>query len=373
MKERLAERLLVEVMKWEPEDVALERPLLQALAAFKYDEYQQYSPGMRFIESLARWLGQLKTIDERKQTYQYVRQQLFFVSNRQIEHFVSIAFRDIIRPFILNKAAETLGVPEYKTSFIMQSLEYKALLRQSLFLGLSDGGHVDLYRRSEPSISQEQIWLTYDVSLTKAEDLQSNLASDLEKLYGKEKRPSNPKFKLIFLLDDFAGSGISYLRKESGHFKGKIHKTLDSVFNRSLKDIVDTNDINVCILLLLATKESLERLGHLIQEWKKEKNVTGSFTIEAIQLIPESSKIDPTEYPEMVEISKKYFDDSIIDVHYKKGKCMNPYLGFNECGLPLILGHNTPNNSLPLLWFEESRKYVGLFPRVSRHREHREY
>jgi hypothetical protein len=51
MRDALAERLLANVMAWTPEDVARERPVLQALAALKYDEYQQFSPGMRFVES----------------------------------------------------------------------------------------------------------------------------------------------------------------------------------------------------------------------------------------------------------------------------------------------------------------------------------
>jgi hypothetical protein len=61
MKEALAERLLATVMNWTPEDVANERPLLQAMAALKYDEYQQFAPGIRFVESLALWLRQFKT------------------------------------------------------------------------------------------------------------------------------------------------------------------------------------------------------------------------------------------------------------------------------------------------------------------------
>ena len=56
MRDALAERLLANVMQWTPADVAEQRPKLQALAAFKYDEYQQFSPGMRFVESLALWL-----------------------------------------------------------------------------------------------------------------------------------------------------------------------------------------------------------------------------------------------------------------------------------------------------------------------------
>ena len=38
MKDALAERLLAAVMNWKEEDVARERPDLQAMAAYKYDE-----------------------------------------------------------------------------------------------------------------------------------------------------------------------------------------------------------------------------------------------------------------------------------------------------------------------------------------------
>jgi hypothetical protein len=76
MRELLAERLLAEVMQWTQEDVARERPILQALARFKYDEYQQFSPGMRFIESLALWLQQMRSIEERTTAYVIDRARL---------------------------------------------------------------------------------------------------------------------------------------------------------------------------------------------------------------------------------------------------------------------------------------------------------
>lgn len=69
-----------------------------------------------------------------------------------------------------------------------------------------------------------------------------------------------------------------------------------------------------------------------------------------------------------MKLAIKYFDSNIINKHYKKGKHDNPYLGFNECGLPLILNHNTPNNSLPILWLPDDMRYKGLFPRVTRHK-----
>jgi len=44
-------------------------------------------------------------------------------------------------------------------------------------------------------------------------------------------------------------------------------------------------------------------------------------------------------------------------------------LGFAQCALPVVLSHNTPNNSVYILWGPETMTFSGLFPRVSRHRE----
>jgi len=43
--------------------------------------------------------------------------------------------------------------------------------------------------------------------------------------------------------------------------------------------------------------------------------------------------------------------------------------GYGDCGLPVVLHHNTPNNSLALLWSYDDRAVRGLFPRVQRHKE----
>jgi hypothetical protein len=71
---------------------------------------------------------------------------------------------------------------------------------------------------------------------------------------------------------------------------------------------------------------------------------------------------------DFIELSKKYIDKSIIDRHWEKAKHEKYYLGYNECGLSIVLAHNTPNNSLPLLWWtSKDNKFAGLFPRITRH------
>ena len=140
MRDFLAEKLLAKVMGWNAEDVSRERPILQALAAFKYDEYHQYSPGMRFIESLACWLEQFSTRQKRNIAYQFIKSRLIFISDREIEHLVSIAFRDIIRPRLIKETANRVGIAETSVQRIVMSMDYNIVLRQCLFLGLSTGG-----------------------------------------------------------------------------------------------------------------------------------------------------------------------------------------------------------------------------------------
>jgi hypothetical protein len=73
----------------------------------------------------------------------------------------------------------------------------------------------------------------------------------------------------------------------------------------------------------------------------------------------------------MNQLLEQYYDPSIHDEHMKKGGTPDSRYGFADCGLPLVLSHNTPNNSVSLLWSPEDQKVRGLFPRVQRHKESR--
>lgn len=64
-----------------------------------------------------------------------------------------------------------------------------------------------------------------------------------------------------------------------------------------------------------------------------------------------------------------YCNNKVVDKHFLVGGTEDASLGFAGCALPVVLGHNTPNNSVFLLWGPEQFKPHGLFPRVSRHRE----
>ena len=76
MRKDLAETLLASIMGWSDASKATERARLESFASYKFDQYQQFSPGRRFIESLALWLGQFDAGDERQVAYDFVRNRL---------------------------------------------------------------------------------------------------------------------------------------------------------------------------------------------------------------------------------------------------------------------------------------------------------
>ncbi|MBK9968037.1 MAG: hypothetical protein IPP07_25470 [Holophagales bacterium] len=189
MRDALAERLLAEVMEWTPEDIARERPALQALALYKYDEYQQFAPGMRFVESLARWLGQFATADERRIAYSFVRSDLVFISAAEFRHLVSTSYPDYIRPLLLEMGAAALRLPAWDVRRVSASPEFHALQRQTLFLGLRDGARTDVFRRANPELSTEQVLQTYDGTGDRTADL---LRSSCDRSRDSRDRNSRP-------------------------------------------------------------------------------------------------------------------------------------------------------------------------------------
>src|SRR5271155_4295117 len=97
MKDANAQDLLAQVMGWSA-DVELinsEVPALQLLADYKYDQYQRYGPGKRFIESLALWLNQFE-VPDRVQALSLVQRRLIFISEREMKHLVELAYPDVI-------------------------------------------------------------------------------------------------------------------------------------------------------------------------------------------------------------------------------------------------------------------------------------
>ena len=62
----------------------------------------------------------------------------------------------------------------------------------------------------------------------------------------------------------------------------------------------------------------------------------------------------PVDGP-MLNLGDKYYDHEIFtraEKHCREAGQSDMKLGYADCALPIVLEHNTPNNSVPLLWAE---------------------
>ena len=372
MNNQLAEELLSKVMLWQPTDfnqIGLE---LQAMASYKYDEYQQFTPGMRFTESLASWLSQF-TPKERPVALEYIRKHLVFISTAEMNHLVSIAYPDCIRSILLDLTAKKAGIDKWKKKSIAASQSFRVLQRKTLFLGLSDGARTDVFRRANPQLTNEQVRLSHELSKERIDGLLKDLKMALKDLgepdaTDQSTEQTEPAFEVVVLMDDFSASGISYLRTTTeGVVSGKIGKFIVNLSDpqNPLSNLVVKDSREVIVVLYLATARVEEKLE--TEKKMLEDRFGLKISIVIVQRLPNEIALIAGVKPEIDSLIQKYYDDGNETASTCLGKTDLRY-GFAACGLPLVLSHNTPNNSIGLLW-ADGPQMKSLFPRVTRHKD----
>ena len=353
-------------MGWQDQDPVLEHvPELQLLAYYKYDHYQRFGPGRRFIESLALWLNRLDSKD-RPAALELVEKNLVFFSDNEISHLVETTYPDVIVQERLRLVAEENGIPTYKVGELSRHVRFKELRLKSLYLGLSDGARTnELRRASNHQINNEQIWQAYELGEQKSESMLEKLKAELEKA---DFKPQSPHFNLVWLMDDFSGSGNTYIRYDSknGKYKGKLKKVYEQLHQRSL---IDPSYYEVFLVLYVATRQAIDHIEYWSERFTSEY---GYKPLQLRVLCKLEQNLALTENPtsSIAELlaNEKYFDEKANDTHMQVGGA-DGRLGFANCALPVVLFHNNPNNSIYLFWGPEQLNYSGLFPRVTRHKD----
>jgi hypothetical protein len=369
MQYGFALRYISEVMKWSEPDDGAQTKWLQLMSDFKYDSYQGFLSGSRFFEALLDWLQQFAE-EDRPRAYELLNKKLIFINSREIQHLVQRAYPAHILPQIRGRAARKLDSKIYKLASTPETRSVvDKTARSTLFIALSDGARLDLFRRANIGvISNEQILATYEV----AENKWLDMSKELKKSTGDQ----GARFESVVLMDDFTASGTSLLRWEDNVWKGKLKKTCDQLQVHA--DFL-ANDYDVIIHHYIGTKQAQTNLTETLNKAKATKQLTQLFLghgglpkITFSMDIPDNFLIRPDTSPEWAAFLRKYYDPNIMTDSLSRGGA-DAIHGFAQCGLPLIIEHNTPNNSLAILWAESSSENPSahtmrpLFRRRQRH------
>lgn len=317
---------------------------------------------------MALWLRQFQTEAERRVAYEFVRKRLIFISTAEMRSLVDLSFATAIRPTLISRAAGRAGLNPLRVKHVAASHEYRTVLRQTLFLGLSDGARTDVFRRANPEISNEQIWHAYDFSDEKARSMGGKLIKELRAQFGREPEEDEACFHTICLLDDFTGSGTTYIRQEDGKWDGKIPRIVErlTASGGALNDIVTKSNLDVVVCIYVASDQAVCHIKNALAVFPFP---AGSLRLEVIHPLPAETPLDDGRDAGILALANddRYFDKGADDEHTDvAGKSSR--LGYAECRLPVILSHNTPNNSVFLLRGEYVHSFTGLFPRISRHK-----
>jgi hypothetical protein len=178
-----------------------------------------------------------------------------------------------------------------------------------------------------------------------------------------------PKFTLVWLMDDFSGSGNTYIRFDSkkSKFKGKIKKIYERLHEG---DLIDTSHYEVFLLLYVATRQAIDHIEYWSERFTSENNYK-PLQVRVLCIIEPEVGLTHGVPPSLQAIlnNPRYYDPLAFDEHIEVGGTTTALMGFAGCALPVVLSHNTPNNSVYMLWGSEAHGFPGLFPRVSRHKE----
>lgn len=364
MKQRLAMRVLSDIMHWSDEQSSREFAWLQLMASFKYDSYRDYIAGARFIECLADWLQQFAP-DERTVAYDFVRRSLVFFSAAEIQHLVELFYPETVQRRLLSWLSLILGTPTYRVwAHPNADQEYRRLLRRALFLGLSDGARIDIFRRANAGIvSNEQVVLATEINTPKWDQLLSDLRGELDN--------AEARFAIAFLIDDFMGTGKTLLRNDGGQWKGRIQRFWDNV--RPVLERAFEPDPVIHVHHYIATEAAGNAIRGRYEEMQREVGEAKCFRRVEFSygmVLSNGLCVSEASHPAFFPMIQKYYDRSLEDRHTQVGG-QDVRLGFGGAALPLVLEHNTPNNSIALLWAEtngaDGASMRPLFRRRQRH------
>lgn len=368
----LALNLIADIMRWDNEDATREHAWLRLMSATKYDGYSDFLAGSRFLESLVTWLRQFDE-DDRPAAYRFVKDRLVYVSQAEMQRVIEVFVPEIVTPFLRKAAAGEAGIKPWEVWGNSEGVEvYKKMLRRCLFVGLSDGSRIDILRRANsPKLVQDQFVPMLDIGEQKWRDLGEELI--------KSQGPG-AQFDNIYLIDDFTASGTTFIRRNSeGKWKGKLN-TFNRLINAARQQIgtdfpvVENYGLHIHhYISTLQAREALDERVAVANAEMPGRSWGASFITEGLRL-PATLKMTGGQDDQILDLCNRYYDDHLyqrLKKHCDEAGQDNMKLGYANCALPIILEHNSPNNSISLLWAEtdgvHGHPMRPLFRRRDRH------
>ncbi len=259
--------------------------------------------------------------------------QFMYFGSRQIRELLKALFRDLYKYPIVESIRKAHGDT---TDAALLSKKFKDELYKTRFLGVGNpsesGYHLLYYFRQENGLPKElfihghQIFKRYERNGRK-----SSLSTRF------------PDVTRYIFIDDFSGSG-----SQAKQYSDDILKELKSITN---------NNVRLGYYMLFSTKTGLEKI----------RNETQFDEVKSVFELDDSYKCFGSKSRYFLKKDKTIAKSFAKKMCYDYGKILYPSnpLGFDDGQLLIGYHHNTPDNTLPIIWYDESEhtKWTPIFRR----------
>ena len=285
---------------------------------------------------ISRWLenfdgSALGKIEQERDHALHLLAHVTYFGLRELRVLLRAMYRDYFRYPLMQRVRERLGGTR-DLKAIRRELELE--IRATRFLGMGNpaesGTHLLYYFRQENSLPKNLF--------VHHHGLFSGPISE------SATRIEPPDLRRVVLIDDLCGSG-----QQAIQYSRSLLRDLKKVAKR------DGRNLDFHYLVLLGTESGLENV---------RKNTDFS-RANAVSLIDDAYKTFSTNsrvYREPPSGIDRSIGQSVA-VHYGSILWPNHPLGYGNRQLLLAFHHNVPDNTLPMIWYDEHPSWQPIFPR----------
>lgn len=247
----------------------------------------------------------------------YLLSQFMYFGAPEIRVLLRAMYREL---FLLPLSQKIRAVTRESAEFCQKMEEERSATK---FLGVGNpsesGVHMLYYFRQENGLGKDAF-------------LDSAQIYDLIEIEGRQKRVvRNPSVKRYIFLDDICGSGETAARYSE---------------NLLPELLAERPDVEVWYFSLFATSVGIKRVT--------DETVFGQHC-GAVYVLDETYKWSGAKSRYLSNLPDGLHRSLLAALPYVYGRKLVPShpLGYMECELLLGFSHNTPDNTLPVIWFEK--------------------
>lgn len=296
------------------------------------------------------WLNNFKNTDERMYALYLLTRFMYFNSNN-IRNLLKTIYRDLFRYPIIEEIRKK-NHNTLEESIIEKA--FKEELQATRFLGVGNpsesGVHLLYYFRQENKISKDLFVNTDDII-----EYSSSGTPLLREKYKNVKR--------FVFIDDICGSGTQATSDDSN-----VKRCVGNIRN-----VAEESKIYYLMMFGLSRGISVVRSSGLYDNVEAVLELDDSYRCfsEGSRYFPIGSSDKATAK----EIAYKYGYQLIKHIAIASGYnspddqifAQKHALGFGDCQLLIGMHHNTPDNTLPIFWFDEDEtQWMPIFKRYNK-------